>query len=182
MVDVEREVLDRARAGDPEAFADLVRPLVPKLLAVAGAMVGQDAADVVQEALIDAHRGLVGFRGDGALATWLIRLTLNRAKVQLRRRPPPIPDAEVVARLADWEADQPALDPQLAVVRSEEDQSLREALDVMPERLCVAVVLHDAFGFDQGEIAELTGWPLGSVKSNIRRGRLLLVSLLGSRR
>jgi RNA polymerase sigma-70 factor (ECF subfamily) len=175
----EEALLSKARAGDAAAFADLVRPLVPKLLAVAGALVGQDGADVVQEALVDAYRGLSRFRGEAALATWLVRLTMNRAQSQLRRRPPPMPDAEAVARLADWQADQPSLDPELAVIRSEGARDLWAALGKMPEPLRLAVVLHDAFAMSQGEIATITGWPLGSVKSNIRRGRVLVVSLLG---
>jgi RNA polymerase sigma-70 factor (ECF subfamily) len=175
----ERSLLATARAGDPVSFAALVTPILPKLLAVAGGMVGQDAPDVVQEALVDAFRGLPEFRGESRLATWLIRLTVNRARAQLRRRPPPIPDGEVAARLADWQADQPALDPELAAIRSEDASRVWDAVHRMPENLRMAVVLHDAFGLAQHELTELTGWPLGTAKSNVRRGRALLVSLLG---
>lgn len=181
MLDDEQSLLLTAQAGDPQAFATLIRPVVPKLLAVATGLVGQDAADVVQDALVDAFRGLGRFRGDAQFATWLVRLTLNRAAAHLRRQPPPLPDSEVTARLVDWQADHPALDPALAAIRSERGQDLRAALQKMPEPLRVAVLLHDAFALSQGEIVALTGWPLGSTKSNIRRGRVLLVSLLGDR-
>lgn len=181
MLDAELPALQAARAGDPEAFATLVRPVLPKLLAVAAGLVGQDAADVVQEALVDAFRGLPAFRGSSRLDTWLVRLTLNRAHVQLRRRPPPIPDGEVASRLADWRSEEPSFDPELAAIRSEQARELWPAVRRMPEKLRLAVLLHDAYGLTQEEIAAFTGAPLGTVKSNIRRGRILLVSLLGER-
>lgn len=66
------DLVEAAKRGDAASFGELVRRHGPRLLALARQVVGTDGAeDVVQEAMIDAYRGLGGFAGNPAVGTWL---------------------------------------------------------------------------------------------------------------
>src|SRR3954452_22932782 len=86
------ELLDRARAGDSDAFAALVDPHRAELQVHCYRMLGslQDAEDAMQETLLAAWIGLAGFEGRASVRTWLYRVATNRCLNQLRsasRRP-----------------------------------------------------------------------------------------------
>ena len=82
----EQELIERARQGDRDAFADLVWRHQDTVHTLAMRLVGPDlAADVAQEALIRAWRALPRFRGEAAFSTWLHRITVNTAWT-LRKR------------------------------------------------------------------------------------------------
>src|SRR5215213_4193519 len=86
------------------SFGELVRRHGPRLLALARQLVGPDAAeDVIQEAMVDAYRGLAGFAGNAAVGTWLYRIALNRCLQERRRRKPLVVDNEPLELLARWE-------------------------------------------------------------------------------
>ncbi len=76
------------RAGDPDAFAELVRRHRDRLWAVALRTLGdrEEAADAVQEALLSAFRRADTFRGDAAVTTWLHRIVVNACLDRVRRR------------------------------------------------------------------------------------------------
>ena len=84
--------LERARAGDEEAFRELTDPYRRELQVHCYRILGsvQDAEDLVQETLLAAWRGLDGFEGRASLRTWLYRIATNRCLNALRdsgRRP-----------------------------------------------------------------------------------------------
>ncbi len=174
------ELLIAARTGDTRSFGELLQRHAPMLLSLARQIVGaDDAEDVVQEAMIDAYRGLSGFRGDAAVATWLYRVTLNRCLAERRRRKPEIAEAEPLDLLRRWQDPDYTVDPALVAARRSRAENLRAVLQRLPEMYRIALVLHDALGLSASELAEATGVPLGTAKSHIRRGRMALVSLLG---
>lgn len=174
------ELLAAARSGDTTSFGQLLKRHTPRLLSLARQMVGADAAeDVVQEAMIDAYRGLPGFRGDAAISTWLYRVTVNRCLAERRRRKPEKAEAEPISLLRRWQDPDFSVDPALVAARRSRLETLRAVLDRLPENYRIALVLHDGHGLSSGELAEAMGVPLGTAKSFIRRGRMALVSLLG---
>ena len=86
------ELLERARAGDRDAFAALVEPHRGELQVHCYRMLGslQDAEDALQETLLSAWLGLDGFEGRSSVRTWLYRIATNRCLNVLRsagRRP-----------------------------------------------------------------------------------------------
>ena len=89
---VTADLVGRARAGDGDAFRELTEPYRRELQVHCYRMLGsfQDAEDALQDALLDAWRGLAGFEGRASLRTWLYRIATNRCLKALRsasRRP-----------------------------------------------------------------------------------------------
>ena len=85
--DVETAVLDRARRGDHEAFAIVVRHYDPQLRALAYRLLGSRDRmdDALQEAYVKAFRALPRFRGQSQLGTWLHRIVFNACLDELGR-------------------------------------------------------------------------------------------------
>src|ERR1700733_4369031 len=88
--------LDRARAGDDQAFGELTGPYLAELRLHCYRILGsvQDAEDMLQETLLAAWRGLGQYEGRAGLRTWLYRIATNRCLNALRdsgRRPRPAP-------------------------------------------------------------------------------------------
>ena len=174
------DLIEAAKVGDTAGFGELVRRHAPRLLALARQFVGPDAAeDVLQDAMVDAYRGLGGFAGEAAVGTWLYRIALNRCLQERRRTRPPVLDAEPLERLARWQDPDYSVDPALVAARRSHAETLQAILSELPEGYRNALLLHDGQGLSASELAEATGIPLGTAKSNIRRSRLALLSLLG---
>lgn len=176
-------LIDRARAGDLDAFNDLVALYQDQLFGLVARMVPDrdQAADAVQEAFFSAYRNLTSFRG-GSVRSWLSRIAINAAMdaQRARRRRPVQPYPE----LEDDSWQPPAgeeADPERRVVTSERETALASALAAIGLDQRTAIVLFDVQGFDYAEIAEMTGVSLGTVKSRIHRGRLALRRLLADR-
>lgn len=176
-------LVERARAGDLAAFNDLVDCYQDHLYALVARMVpDRDGAyDAVQEAFFSAFRNLASFRG-GSVRSWLNRIAVNAAMdaQRLRKRRPSQPYPE----LEDDSWQPPAgteSDPERTVLTAELTRALGGALAAITDDQRTAIVLFDVEGYDYGEIADLTGVSLGTVKSRIHRGRLALRRLLEDR-
>src|SRR5260221_6419012 len=78
----------RAAAGDEPAFEDLVIRYQARVFRLARRLTGEDgdAQDALQEAFLQAYRGLGAFRGDARFSTWLYRIATNAALMQRRAR------------------------------------------------------------------------------------------------
>ncbi len=162
-----------ARLGDEEAFAELTERYGPAMYRYARRLVGgsdHDAAEVVQEALISAWRGLAGFEQRSTLRTWLFRLVHRRAAdLNRARRPTPIDDA-LVSRMV-----RPAEDNALRHVLEEELlEALQLALMELPWHQRAAWLLREVEQMSYAEIAEALSLAEGSVRGHLYRGRKTL--------
>jgi RNA polymerase sigma-70 factor (ECF subfamily) len=176
-------LVERARAGDSEAFTDLYRRHERRAYNLALRTLGDpwDAADVAQEAFIKAFRNLDSFKGEARFGTWLHRIVVNAAYDHLRRqRPEPI-DSEILDDLSGPGG------PAAVVVsgRGGTDPAvdglsdpLRHALMSLNEGFRFAVVLCDLLGFPYGEAADILGVQEGTIKSRIFRAREALAAAL----
>jgi RNA polymerase sigma-70 factor (ECF subfamily) len=176
-------LLERARAGELDAFNDLVVCYQDQLFALIVRMVPDrdQASDCVQEAFFSAFRNLAGFRG-GSVKSWLNRIAVNAAmdiqRARKRRPSQPYPELEDES----WQP--PAGDdanPVTTALMTERHGAINEALATITDDQRVAIVLFDVEGYDYAEIAEMTGVSLGTVKSRIHRGRLALRERLADR-
>jgi RNA polymerase sigma-70 factor, ECF subfamily len=176
-------LLESARAGDLDAFNDLVVCYQDMLFALIVRMVPDrdQASDCVQEAFFSAYRNLAGFRG-GSVRSWLSRIAINAAmdiqRARKRRPSQPYPELEDES----WQP--PAgeeADPVRTALMAERHHALNEALATITDDQRAAIVLFDIEGYDYAEIAEMTNVSLGTVKSRIHRGRLALREQLADR-
>ncbi|HZN74854.1 MAG TPA: RNA polymerase sigma factor SigM [Micromonosporaceae bacterium] len=169
--DSDEELLRAHTAGDPDAFAEIVRRHRDRLWAVALRTLGdrEDAADAVQDALLSAYRSAGRFRGDSAVTTWLHRIVVNACLDRVRRRQarPTVPLPETWAVPAA-----PAPDRDVAL-------DVRSALAQLSADQRAALVLVDIHGYGVSEAAEILGVAEGTVKSRCARGRAKLAVMLG---
>ena len=174
MSDVSGTLLERARQGDEEAFAAVVRVYDRRLRGLAYRIVGDrdQMDDALQEAYVRAFRALPRFRGDARLGTWLFRITYNACLDELAR------SAKVAHLPLDELAGQASAAPE-----PDEVLGLRRELEVAlasltPEERAV-VLLVDAYGFDYSEAGGILGIPVGTVASRLNRARAALRRALG---
>jgi RNA polymerase sigma-70 factor (TIGR02960 family) len=194
------ELLERARAGDREAFGALVAPHRHELgVHCYRILVSvQDAEDVMQEVLLSAWQGIGGFEQRASIRTWLYRIATNRCLNHLRdntRRldvnrslplaPDPTRSGEVLWLepcpdvLLEGLADR-APGPE-ARYEATEAVSLAfvTALQVLSPRQRSALILRDVLGFSAFETAEILGASLDSVNGALKRARLVMDQRFG---
>ena len=189
------DLIDRAQAGDGQAFQQLVEPYRRELEVHCYRILGsaQDAEDAVQETLLAAWRGLGGFEQRSSLRTWLYRIATTRSLNALRsasRRPamewsnrdvdPPeptrlgeVPWLEPYPDLAELPDDTPG--PQARYeVREAISLAFVAALQVLPPRQRAALILRDVLGFANDEAAEILQASGQSAASAVKRARATL--------
>lgn len=180
MTEAERdeELVRRFRAGEAEAFTDLVRRHQHRVYSVCLRVLGDaDAAgDVAQDTFITVLRKLDGFRGDAAFTTWLHRVALNACYDELRRRRRR-PMLHVIADDGpEHEPGPPAPDHADEVAGT---QDAAAAVASIPEEFRMALVLADVHDMAYEQISKVLDVPVGTVKSRVHRGRLALAAALG---
>jgi len=178
--------VEAARAGDRDALDILLRRHYDRLYALCRRVTGNDAdgQDACQEALIAIVRGLGGFDGRSAFATWAYRVATNACLDELRRRrrrPEPVAPEEPASLSPGTTGPAgPAAGP--AGPDAADSVATRVDLDVALATLApefrAAVVLRDLCGLSYDDIADVVGVPPGTVRSRISRGRAALAPLL----
>lgn len=169
------ELVAHAKAGDQQAFAELVTRYRTKVWHVCLQIAGnkEDAEDALQEALTAAWQNLAKFRGEARFATWLHRIAANAAlSVVRRRRPTDSIDADDGGGIVLVDPS-PAFDEQLTTV-----DLVRRALAQLPEDFRVAIVLAEFASLPYADIAEHQGVSVATVKTRIHRGRKRLAEIL----
>ena len=145
-----------------------------------------DAEDLVQETFLKAYRGYDGFQEGTNLRAWLYRILtntfINRYRQQQRR--PHEVDLDGVEglylykRVATAETDRAARSAEDEVFDSLEGSDVRQAIDKLPRKYRMPVLMADLEGFSYKEIAGMLGIPIGTVMSRLHRGRRALQKLL----
>lgn len=162
------DLVRSATAGDRRAFEQLYRRHFKRVFGVIWRLVGgveARAQELTQDAFVRAWQALPGFRADSAFSTWLHRLAVNTALMDLRSR----------AGAEDREIDD-------AVLEDHASQSARKSLRIdleravasLPPRARAVLVLFDVEGMSHDEIAVQLGMAVGSSKAQLHRARGLL--------
>ncbi|WP_307821547.1 RNA polymerase sigma factor [Streptomyces coffeae] len=177
----EAGIIARVRAGETEAYAELMRahaPMAHRTAVLLGA--GADAEDVVQDAFVKAYLALGSFRSGAAFRPWLLRIVARETSNAIRsaRRLRTAVDREGALGGAAAAVPESA-DPAAMAMAGERRARLMAALDQLsaPQR---RVVIHRyLLDLDEAETAEALGWPRGTVKSRLSRALRRLELLLG---
>lgn len=155
------------RTVDDDAFGRVVHEREAQLLRVAYRILGNwaDAEDVAQEVFLRLHKHGLGFATDGALGSWLYRVTVNLCLDRNRRARPTEELADLGAGGTSAEA---------GLLRDEQKHRLMRALSMLPAKERAAVVLREIEGLATAEVAEILGSSEVTVRTQIHRamGRL----------
>jgi RNA polymerase sigma-70 factor (ECF subfamily) len=177
----EADLVAKAKAGDADAFTDLVNQYERRVFRMAKQITqnDEDAEDVLQETFLKAYSHLDDFQGNSKFYTWLVRIAVNEALMKLRKRrsdktvplDEPIDTGEdVVAReVAVWEDN-----PEQRYSREEMADILEEAVQSLKPAYRTVFVLRDIEEMSIEETAEALGLSISAVKSRLLRARLQL--------
>jgi RNA polymerase sigma-70 factor (ECF subfamily) len=160
-------------AADAQRFRALVLPHLDAAYGFAR-FLARDATlaeDLVQEAFLKAYRGFPGFRG-GDPRAWLFAIVRSVFLTRLRR-----PDVWSEADDVD-SVPADADTPEAAVLRAGEVETVRGAIEALPEPFREALVLRELEEMSYRQIAEITSAPIGTVMSRLARARQMLTTAL----
>lgn len=173
------ELVASARAGSQEAFRDLVVRFERPVFSLIVRMVQDPATaeDLAQEAFVKAYRSLHLYDPSRKLASWLFKIAHNTTIDFLRRNTPDTVSLEAPddddgrGGLAAVLSDTSVEDPAAAAERRDMARSLERAIARLRPEYREAVVMFYLEGASYQEICEITGLPLGTVKTNLHRAR-----------
>jgi RNA polymerase sigma-70 factor (ECF subfamily) len=176
----ELALIRAARRGDLDAFNQLVVAYQTRVYNLAYRLMGEThiAADATQDAFIRAWHELHTFK-EGSFAAWLLRIATNLCYDELRRlkrRPQTsldTPEGEI--RFVS-----PIENPEQAAQRSELNRAIQGCLDALPDDQRAVAVLSDVQGYDYQAMADVTGVPIGTVRSRLSRARARLRDCLAA--
>lgn len=174
--DDDHALVRAAGGGDMRAFETLYRRHARRVFGVVWRICGGQEAraeDLTQEAFVRAWQALPKFRFESAFSTWLHRLAVNTALMELRSR----------SGGEDRETDDSTLEHHhsgdSAGHRTALTMDLERAVATLPPRARAVLVLHDVEGWKHEEIAAELGMAVGSSKAQLHRARGLLRARLG---
>ena len=179
--------LQRAQAGDPEAFGQLMRTHYEPVFRLVYAIIRNehDARDVCQEVWLSVWKQLSTFRGEAKFTTWLHPIATRRAVDHLRKRRrwfdrflPFDPDDDTVESAPEPVTTTNAREE---AEQGERSAQLQRVLDTLPPKLRAVLALRELQGLSYDEIARATGVPAGTVMSRLYHARRLLAQKLGTK-
>ena len=177
--ELSREAAEVARlvrltlGGDSTAFEQIIQRYETRVMTVAARLMGRrdDARDVAQEVFLRAFKYLHRLDLQKPVEPWLVRITVNVCRDAARSRQRrqntfvEIERPETVDRSAD---------PYSGLARKQERLILQKALDSLPEKERLAIVLRDVEGLSTSEVASILRSSETTVRSQVSRGRLKL--------
>ena len=169
----ERALVERCRAGDDDAFRELVdryKDLVFALIARTVQDRGR-AEDLAQDVFLRVHRGLPYFRGEARLSTWIYRIVANVCLQDHGRAPRTAPLDEAQNAEALSTADRQFTDLEVR-------DRLEKAIKRLPANYRLLIAAHYLRGVQYEELAEALQLPLGTVKTQLYRAKQQLRRLL----
>jgi RNA polymerase sigma-70 factor, ECF subfamily len=179
--DDDRRLIADCLGGRRDAFGELVTRYQARLYNAALRLVhtADDAADVVQDAFLNAFQSLHTFKGDAEFFTWLYRIAFNTA-ISLKRKKRPSVSLEAHAGEAGIDPDDPSeyVKPGAALERTEDERQLTDAIARLSAEHREVLLLKDIEGLKYEDIAELLAVPIGTIRSRLHRARLELRELL----
>jgi len=177
----ESQLIERLKAGDQIAYAELVEKHAGRVYNLALRLTGDEAAaeDVLQETFINAFKAIDRFEGRSSLGTWLYRIASNTALMHLRKREPVAFSLDEPVETEDGDlTPRQFFDfcclPESDLLSAEARREMQAAIDSLPETLRVVFVLRDIEGLSTQETAESLGLSIPAVKTRLMRARLAL--------
>ncbi len=183
----ESQLITKALNGDQVALGELLQHYQQRLFNVALRMVGnrEDAAELCQDAMLKIIQHIGDYNQTCAIATWMIRITMNLSISHLRKRRlrlttsldsagPAHGGEDQGSALREQLPDDREPGPALSVEQREMIEHLHKAMRQLDDDFRAVLVLRDIDEMDYQQIAQVLGLPVGTVKSRLFRARLAL--------
>lgn len=179
----EADLIARVRAGNPEAFYELVRPHERSLFMAAFSILGNeaDAEEVVQESILKAFKAIGRFRGESKFSTWIIQITINEARMKLRKDRRHLYESLDESRKGDEEGDYIPRDfadwreiPSEALESARLRAALKKGLEALGPKYRQVLVFRDIEHLSIADTAAMMGITEATVKTRLLRARLMM--------
>jgi len=172
----EQKLVERSKAGDLDAFEELVRLYEKKVFTVAYRYVGNwaDAHDMAQEAFIKAFRSLSALREEASFASWLFTIVVNVCRDELRKKSKrgKVSLDEIMESSGRVPFDaQEAGCPENFVEQKEMSEAIQEVLNSLAEEHRIILIMREVQGMSYEEMAAVLKISSGTVKSRLSRAR-----------
>ena len=184
--DEDLPLVDRALAGDTQAFEDLVHRHQGRVYRTTLSVTcnPEDAEEALQDTFLNAYRHLREFRRDSRFTTWLTRIAINAALQKLRHRrgnvsldDPDLPESmHMPKHFENWQQN-----PEQLYAMEELRRIVQEAIAAVPPAYRVVLILRDIAEMDTVEAAEVLGLTIAAMKSRLLRARLMVREQLAVR-
>lgn len=181
---------NRSTGDERSQFDKIYRDHVDLIYRYAHRLCGEveSAKDLVQETFLNAYRGFKDFRGDAQISTWLYTIA-SRACLRMRRKRKGEPERElsleefVPTSEGEFRLQIPVdgLTPEEAFQNKELRQALDQAIEKLPKKYRVVLVLRDMEGLSAKEVGTVVGLNERAVKSRLHRARLFVRRELSAR-
>jgi RNA polymerase sigma factor (sigma-70 family) len=182
----DHDLLLAARTGDQVAFSELSNRHTSMVLRVLLRITKnkEDAEDALQETLLKAFVHLKTFDGRSSYSTWLTRIAINSALMDLRkkRRHCEVP-LETGLDHSDWVQPQyvePSMGPENLYCQKERELSLRKAIQRLPAVLRVCIEIRHMHDASIQDVANLVGISVAAAKSRLLRARKMVTASLAT--
>lgn len=175
------KLIEDFQADDSAAFDKLILKHMDMVFNLCFRILGDydEANDSAQDIFIKVYKNLKNFRFKSAFSTWLYRVTINTCKnilVSSRHR---FTKRAVRLNSPDEREDNPGVidirdrsfNPAVLYERKEKETAIQEAIDSLPDKQKILIILRDIEGKSYEEIVEITGFKPGTVKSKLARAR-----------
>jgi RNA polymerase sigma-70 factor (ECF subfamily) len=166
-------LIERAKAGEREAFDQIMIRYQRKVVSTAWRMLGneEDARDAAQEAFLRVYKYLDRFRADEDFAAWLYRIVVNACRDIARKRARREHLVSLDAETEQIEKLAASDDVELSAIRSQEQSLVASALGTLTKKEREALILRDLEGLTTEEVARLMGSTQTTVRSHVSSAR-----------
>lgn len=181
----EKELVDRSKKGDTDAFEKLIISYEKKIFNIALRMTGnrEDASDIAQEVCIKIYKSINSFKENSSFSTWVYRITSNVCIDEMRKRKNVISLTGTGPNDEDYEL--PVEDkgrlPEEIVESRETIRMLKKCIQELAPEYRIIIILRDIQGYSYEEISRILEINMGTVKSRLSRARNLLKDKLKNR-
>lgn len=168
----DEQIVERALAGESEAFGEIVRRWERKIFALTFGILGsaEDARDATQETFVAAYKNLRGFRGEAKVSSWLHRIAVNQCISRQRRarvRAETGIEAELEAAGERFLSTPAHASPAKAAESRQRTEAVRRAVGALPHELREVILMKEFEELTFQEIADALNIPLSTVKSRL---------------
>lgn len=169
--DIDRELVLRAQSGDTEAFGDLVDKHQRMVYGIVSRMIYKrdEVDDIVQDIFVSAWRAIGGFKGNAKFSTWLHTITVNTTIKRLKsmKKETRLSFDDKDTGLADVAAADESESPLANLQRNERSRAIKTAIESLPEKQKLVIVLHYYEHYSCDEIASILECSTGTVWSRL---------------